>query len=363
MASIAFYAPMKAPTHPTPSGDREMARGLFQLLNENTHGVKTTLASELRIYDDKGGENLQAKIIQQAKAEAQKLIIKGRLENWAAWVSYHNYYKAPDLIGPIVAKALNIPYILLESTRAHKRLTGPWAEFAKLAETASDQADVIFYFTKQDKEALEQYKANQQRIIHLHPFLMQDAIDASPRAKPQKNTLLSVGMMRSGAKTQSYKVISEVLTHLKTTDWQLNIVGDGPNYKEIHDTFQNFGKNISFLGKLDKRALKTAYNTATAFLWPGVDEAYGMVYLEAQAAGLPVIAENRPGVCDVIASETNLIPYNHPEAMAKAIDDLFANTSHWYEQSQASLKHITKNHLKPKASETLWSTLTPLIKR
>ncbi len=70
MRPIAFYAPMKAPTHPTPSGDREMARGIFKLLNNN--GYDAILASELRIYDGKGDITVQNTLINEARAETER---------------------------------------------------------------------------------------------------------------------------------------------------------------------------------------------------------------------------------------------------------------------------------------------------
>ena len=43
---IAFYAPLKPPGHPVPSGDRRMARGLMAALGAAGHRV--VLASALR---------------------------------------------------------------------------------------------------------------------------------------------------------------------------------------------------------------------------------------------------------------------------------------------------------------------------
>ncbi len=361
MQSIAFYAPMKSPTHPTPSGDREIARSLLRLLNENKYGLQSTLVSDLRIYDGNGDKNKQHNLITQAAIETDKLIKQGCKEDWAIWVTYHNYYKAPDLIGPIVSKALGIPYVLLEATRSKKRLTGQWAEFAERAEYACDQADVIFYFTQQDKVALDTYKTKEQKIIHLAPFLEQKSLTVQSRLKPHENTLLSVGMMREGAKSQSYKIIAEVLHYLETKDWHLNIVGSGPIETEIKSIFQSHKDSVSFLGQLGKADLKTQYTSASALLWPGVEEAFGMVYLEAQAAGLPIIAQNRPGVRDVINPAVELNSIDAPNHMAQAIDKLLTDEAHWQMHSQAGLEYIENTHLQPAAAKKLWSVLLPLI--
>ncbi|MBL4751198.1 MAG: glycosyltransferase family 4 protein [Amylibacter sp.] len=355
MPEIAFYAPMKPPTHPTPSGDRAVARGVLQAL-----GDKVELVSELRIYDGKGDQDVQTGLIQQAEKAAEKLIAQGRTKGWKLWFTYHNYYKAPDLIGPKVSKELGIPYVLLEATRAKKRLDGPWAYFARLAEKASDAANVIFYFTKQDQQALETYRAPHQQIVHLPPFLTTDQT-TPPRPKRQDNRILCVGMMRAGAKFASYALIAQVLKSIKTPDWKLVLVGDGPMRTDVETLFQPFGNRVRFLGQQDKSQLETIYNTASVFLWPGVDEAFGMVYLEAQAAGLPVVAQNRPGLRDVIAPTTKLSPIDQVTDMADQIDRLLTDAELWQSRSQTGMDYIRENHLLGAARKNLMTILTPLI--
>lgn len=356
MSSIAFYAPLKPPTHPTPSGDRAVARALLKAL-----GPEAELVSELRVYDGKGVTGAQETLIDGAKIEAQNLIKQGHKQGWQAWFTYHNYYKSPDLIGPIVSKALGIPYILLEASRAKKRLDGPWAKFAELAEIACDHADAILYFTQHDRQALEAYRHNDQQIVHLPPFLAETET-VSSRDKPKSNKILTVGMMRAGAKSQSYTLIAQTLHALKTPDWHLNIVGDGPARADIETLFSPFGKQVTFLGQLDKPTIAALYRNASVFLWPGVDEAFGMVYLEAQDAGLPVVAQDRPGLRDVIAPVTRLSAVDTIADMAQDIDHLLNDTAYWQNRSQTGIEHIRQNHLLGAARKNLMAILTPLIR-
>ena len=79
MSSIAFYAPLKPPTHPTPSGDRAVARALLKAL-----GPEAELVSELRVYDGKGVTGAQETLIDAAKIEAQNLIKQGHKQGWQA---------------------------------------------------------------------------------------------------------------------------------------------------------------------------------------------------------------------------------------------------------------------------------------
>ena len=90
--------------------------------------------------DGKGDAARQQQIMAKADATLPALIARGRAEGWRAWITYHTYYKAPDLIGGPVAQALGIPYLLVEATRAAKRLSGPWAHYAMAAERACEKA-------------------------------------------------------------------------------------------------------------------------------------------------------------------------------------------------------------------------------
>ncbi|GLP88140.1 glycosyltransferase family 4 protein [Tritonibacter mobilis] len=359
---IAYYAPMKAPTHPTPSGDRAMAQSLMGLLERG--GAEVILASELRLHDKLGDRDHQQILQQRAADEVGRLIEE--LPEVDAWVTYHNYYKAPDLIGPAVAAARDIPYVQIESTRASKRLTGPWSEFAQAAHAAADQAAVIFYLTEQDRETLERDRAGNQQLVHLRPFLPQDAL---PAPGTGDGPMLAAGMMRRGDKLASYALIAETLRHLESTehavDWQLLIAGDGPARAEVESLFARFGTRVRFLGQLDAAAMAEAYRTAQLFLWPGVNEAFGMVYLEAQSHGLPVVAQDRPGLRDVLLPS---MPGDYPapdagaSALAGRVLHLLDSASEREDLGRRAREHIATHHLRPAAADTLWAALGPLIK-
>lgn len=343
MGKLAFYAPMKPPNHPTPSGDRQMARNLMAALGD------VDLVSELRLYEGKGDAKVQANLQAQAETEAQRLIKRGG--DWQAWVTYHNYYKAPDIIGPLVSRALNIPYIQIESTRSPKRLNGPWSRFAALAEAASDHADLIFYFTDRDFVALDHHKPPHQTLAKLHPFLPSETLPDA--ALLNSKTILTVAMLRAGDKLASYEIIAEALPLLTTPDWKLEIAGDGAARDQIMALFAPFGERITFLGQLDQSALQTAYHNAAAFLWPGVNEAFGMVYLEAQAAGVPVVAQDRMGVRDVVHPDGLVPTEKGAAALACTLDNVLQSTPLRKTRSLAARAFISKNHLLATARKTL----------
>jgi len=104
-----------------------------------------------------------------------------------------------------------------------------------------------------------------------------------------------------------------------------------------------------------------AYSSAAIFLWPGFNEAYGMVYLEAQATGLPVVAQNRDGVRDVLAPGPYPAPEDGPIALAAMLDDLLQDTDRAAIAGATARQHIANHHLIGTASKTFWNAATKLI--
>lgn len=349
---LAFYAPLKPPDHPVPSGDRAMAQSLIAALE--TGGATVDLASRVQTRDGKGSPDHQAIIAATARAEVAGIIAQGRRAGWQAWITYHNYYKAPDLIGPHVAAALDIPYLLIESTRARKRLTGPWAGFAHAAEAASDAAQVIFHLTDHDARALRRDAPAGQHLIRLRPFLNRDTL---PDASTLSGPMLAVGMMRHGDKLASYRIIADTLALLPQGGWRIDLVGNGPAQAEVAAMMAPFGDAVRLRGRLEGAALERTYGTAALFFWPGVNEAFGLSYLEAQAAGLPVVAQQRPGVCDVLPPDTYPTPESGSAPLAARISDLLRRADLRQQAGQRAREMVCNHHLRPQATQTLLSGL------
>ena len=101
-----------------------------------------------------------------------------------------------------------------------------------------------------------------------------------------------------------------------------SVIGDGPARDQATAALGpingKFDDKLILAGALPLLQLPDIYAACDLYLWPGVGEAYGMAYLEAQAAGLPVVAGNERGVPDVVRhAETGLLT-------APGDDDAFA---------------------------------------
>ena len=350
---IAFYAPMKAPDHPNPSGDRHIARLTLQALARA--GFDATCVSRLRCLDMTGDPAAQTRIRTEASAETTRLLRTLAADPPALWFTYHCYYKAPDLIGPAIADALGIPYVISEASISPKRRSGPWAGFAARAQAAIARADRLFWTTARDRPALEA-AGHGAKLIHLPAF-----VDPGTAAKPHPTggplKLLTVAMMRPGDKLESYRRLAAALAHLPG-DWQLTVVGHGVARKAALAVLAPFAERLIHIDDIDDSSLiRPHYEAADLLIWPGVNEGVGMVWLEAQAAGLPVIAEDGPAARAVI-SGGKLTPPDDPRAFATAIIESAANRP---ALSRAARAHIDMHHSLDAAAETLRSNLSELL--
>lgn len=335
---LAFYAPLKSPRHPTPSGDRTIARLLLAAWRRQ--GATVELASELRARVAKPDPVLQQRTATRAGTIATRLIERYRArpkaERPQAWFTYHCYYKAVDWIGPKVAAALDIPYLITEASHAPKRAKDDWAFNHRGAEAAIKAADRIFCLNPADQACLADV-TSRRRLVNLPPFLDLAAYAPLPpdhaaarrelarrhRLDPTGTWLLAVGMMRPGDKLASYQELAASLMKLRRRDWRLLIVGDGDARKEVEAAFAGRADQVHFLGRQDPSVMPDYYAAADLLVWPAVNEAFGMALLEAQACGLPVLAGAVGGVPAVIADGTNrrpqtgwLAPPHDPAAFA-----------------------------------------------
>lgn len=360
---IAFYAPLKPPDHVNPSGDRAMARALLAALEGSGLGTPR-VAATLRSREPEGDPAAQARLIEAAESEIARIVQTAEAgARPALWLTYHNYYKAPDLIGPGVARALSVPYAQIESTRARKRLGGPWDGFAKAAEAAADAASVIFALTERDRQALEAYAPPGQRVLRLSPFLNRTLAPASAPRRPAGDgpvRLLAVGMMRPGDKLASYSALAAALA-LASCDWRLEIVGDGAARADVERLFAPYGARIAYAGRLEPEAVAARCRAADLLVWPGVNEAFGLSYLEAQAEGAAVLAEDRPGVRDVVRDGGLLTPPEDPQAFAAALDALAGDRDRLAALGEAGRRQIAAEHDLAAARRTLAEGLSPLI--
>lgn len=373
---ILFYAPMKSPNHPVPSGDRRVGRLLLSALA--VAGYEPELVSELRTFDKNGDTTFQSKIAKQSHDEAEEILTRIEAMPEAsrpiAWFSYHLYHKAPDLIGPIVTRQLGIPYLVAEASRAPKQKGGRWNAGFEAAERAIIHADKVFHMTRLDGECLSQIVKKPDALVYLAPFLSPQkkepnseqarALIKQAGGRLNVQNLLSVGMMREGDKMHSFSQLADALDFLPGDDWQLLIVGDGEARLKVETLFERHKQKVVFLGQLELEALFSLYHFSDLYVWPAHGEAYGMAFLEAGSAGLPCVAGNIRGVPDVvIEGQTGLLcPAGQMKEFALSVRALLDNQERRQKMGENAIRFVNEERSLEAAASVLARNIQQVTK-
>ena len=339
---IGFYAPLKAPDHPSPSGDRTIAQLMWRVFESTGHRV--SLMSRFRSLDIEGIPKVQHQLAKDGGLEAERLaaqlLTASAAERPDLWFSYHLYHKAPDWIGPNVAKRLGIPYVVAEASYAPGQKSGPWYKGLQQTAQALSRAAGVLSLNPRDLECIQPLLGPGAHQLLLKPFLVNSLPPDRPRCERRAKLaqhyglavdqpwLIAVAMMRTGDKSQSYSMLAQSLSLIEDLPWQIILVGDGPARADIEKAFMSVAqRRVCFCGALDRLAMTDLLSSADLFTWPAINEAFGMAILEAHSQGLPVVAGYTDGVATLVDhGQTGLLTRSpEPEVFAGAIRGLLEN--------------------------------------
>lgn len=274
------------------------------------------------------------------------------------WLTYHTYYKAPDLLGPYCSQHLNIPYVIFQgiySTKRRKQLK-TWPGYI-LNKKVLLAADHIFTNKKKDLKNLKRLIPD-DRIDYIAPgihpafFTFSEKDRCSLRQKwrlEQETVIMTTAMMRPGVKADGISSVIKWCAEINKAGHKIKLViaGDGECREQLtQEANQLLPGKVIFLGMIPRPELYKYYSSADIFVFPGVNESLGMVYLEAQSCGLPIVAYQNWGGGEAVLDQTSglLAPYNQPEVILKDIKQLIENTELRQRLSRGAAKHIRTHH-------------------
>jgi glycosyltransferase involved in cell wall biosynthesis len=127
-------------------------------------------------------------------------------------------------------------------------------------------------------------------------------------------------------------------------DLAVRIVGKGPEYEALRATQARLAleRHVDFLGDVSARELAVEYASADVFCLPSVQEAFGIVFAEAMAAGLPVVACRAAAVPEVVDDGRTglLVTPRRPDEIAAAIERLVRDAGLRKELGEAGMARV-----------------------
>ena len=146
-----------------------------------------------------------------------------------------------------------------------------------------------------------------------------------------------------------YKRIDLIIEACKKTRQPLKIVGKGPEKERLQKLAEG-APWIEFLGRLSDEELKKVYGKARAFVFAG-EEDFGIVPVEAMAAGRPVVAYNKGGVTESVKEGVAgaFFAEQTVESLAEVLekfDEKQYNSVHVREQAERFTKQVFQDRMR-----------------
>lgn len=245
------------------------------------------------------------------------------------------FYALPTgLAGLALKKILKIPFVL---SLIGRDVPGPqvprlWKKYVRLI---AHQANRIIFISQYCQQALGPIKSVPTHIIpfgvDLKKFCDQNnnlPLRSKFNLPPDAYVIFCVQRLDPWKKTE---IIIEAIHHLVKTDEEIYLLIGGRGEQEkylktkIHQL--NLEKNVFLTGFIPENEIPGYFHEADLFCFHSTYETFGLVLLQAMAAGKPIVAVRSTAIPELIEHEKTglLVDPMNPEAMAEAIRCLIKN--------------------------------------
>jgi glycosyltransferase involved in cell wall biosynthesis len=191
----------------------------------------------------------------------------------------------------------------------------------------------------------ESYRVPAQRISVVPEPIDLDrwrrALNAAPERTREGRTVLCV------AHLYPRKDVGTLLAAMSRLPKEtvVRVVGTGPELERLRRQADDLalGGRAEFLGHVPFDRLAAEYRRADVFCLPSRQEGFGIVFLEAMAAGLPIVAARAAAVPEVVLDGVCgiLVPPGNPEALAGALNRLLSSAVERHRMGEAGHRRVS----------------------
>jgi phosphatidyl-myo-inositol dimannoside synthase len=349
---IAFYTPFKPLGHTHPSGDLVIATGLYDFLRARGHSLWPVGPLRTRwIY----ARPWQWPTVVREYRRSRRHLKKEKVD---LWLTYHTYYKAPDLIGPLLSEREGIPYAVFQGIYSTKRRRQLRTRIGfELNKRALTRAAHVFSNRRLDLVNLRRIIPD-QRLSYIRPGIFTAPFYFDPAARESLHrqwkvgadpVILSAAMLRPDVKSRGIAWVIRSCGRLfrQGVSFDLVIAGDGKERGRLEQlAAAHLPGRVRFVGKIPRSEMYRFYSAGDLFVFPGIRESLGMVYLESQCCGLPVVAFDNGGIPEVVAHTVTglLVPPFDGDAFDAAVKRLTLNKDLRRHMGRQARAHVKQHH-------------------
>lgn len=238
----------------------------------------------------------------------------------------HAQFYSIGAIAAVLKKRYKVPFVITEhSSKLNTDLQNISQLDLNLAKSAYQCADKLIAVS----HALA---ANLKNNFQVEATVIPNIVDVSQfqyveRTPKDDFTFISVGNL---VKIKGFDQLLEAFAEAFKADnaVKLSIVGDGPELENLQNTVTRLNLNgkVSLLRTIGRNRIKSFYQEGDAFVLASNSETFGVVFIEAMATGLPVIATSCGGPNDIVTENAGyLIPVDDRQALVSALQAMRNN--------------------------------------
>lgn len=187
-------------------------------------------------------------------------------------------------------------------------------------------------------EALAPYGVPAGRITAVPP-----GVDPAPLAPGSGGGALALLCVANLVPRKGHDLLLGALARLKDLDWRLTCAGSPARNPDWAGHLRRFckerglGDRVAFLGEIDDAELEDLYHGADLFVLASHYEGYGLVFPEATARGVPILATRTGGIPEAVPAEAAiLVPPGDEAALTAALRRLLAEPAAYAELRTAA---------------------------
>ncbi|MEV6480288.1 glycosyltransferase family 4 protein [Streptomyces sp. NPDC051576] len=165
-------------------------------------------------------------------------------------------------------------------------------------------------------------QVDRRKITHI-PWGIPDDLLTNPPARPARNSTSHLRLLYAGRLTAEKGVESLIKSLAPVPGVELSIAAPRAQFRALAPLLQRAGIRARYLGWLRRPQLWKAFTEHDVLVMPSTTlEAMGLVALEAQACGLPVLYQPVPGLSESLAASGAATDFTHSATLARDLDRL-----------------------------------------
>ncbi len=241
----------------------------------------------------------------------------------------HGHTYTSGAVAALLAKLVRVPAVVTEHSSEFPRKLLKGAGIWK-ARLAFKQAEFVLPVSMALQRGIEAYGL-QARFQIVPNVVDMTLFHPAPRSNVLTRRLLTVALL-DPSHNKGIPVLLQALAQLHRSDWQLDIIGDGParaGYEQLVKDL-NLADKIVFHGIKPKAQVAEFMQQADLFVLPSLWENLPCVLIEAMASGLPIVSTLTGGIPEIVDDEIGyLVPPGDVQALAEALMKMLANAQVW----------------------------------